>query len=67
MQYFTSINIIPHRFYVDNNEGELGIGYAIIIGSDLMVHIGHSANFRHQVIQLDVSVVLMKYPSGLIG
>ena len=33
---FSIRKIILHRFHIDNNEGESGIGYDMIIISDLM-------------------------------
>ena len=45
MPELTGSKIINHRFHVDNNEGELGIGYDMIIGSDLMVQLCLTADF----------------------
>ena len=42
--------IILHQFHVDNNEVDLGIGYNMIIGRDLMVHLGLLEDFKGQVI-----------------
>ena len=67
MPDFSSIKIINHRFHVDNNKGESGIGYDMIIGRDLMVKLGLTDSFKHQVLQWDGSTVHMKGPSGLIG
>ena len=67
MSEFSSRSIIPHRFHVDNNEGELGIGYDMIIGRNLMVQIGLSDDFKRQVLQRDGVTVPMKEPSGLLG
>ena len=36
MPEFSIRNIISHRFYVDNDEGESGIGYDMVIGRGLM-------------------------------
>ena len=52
--------IIDHLFHVKNNEGESGIGYDKIIGCDLMVQLGPSANFKREVLQLDGATVPMK-------
>ena len=60
MTEFSSINIISHRFHVDKNECESGIGYDMIIGYDLMVHIGLLCNFKRQVLQWDGATVSMK-------
>ena len=59
--------IINHQFHVDKNEGELGIGYDMIIGRDLMVQLGLTANFKRQVLQWDGATVHMKESSNLLG
>ena len=51
MLEFSIIKITLHHFHVDNNEGESGIGYDMIIGRDLMVQLGLSADFKFQVLQ----------------
>ena len=51
MPEFSSRKIINHRFHVDNDKGESGIGYDMIIGRDLMLHLDLKANFKCQVIQ----------------
>ena len=48
-------------------KGESGIGYAMIIGSDLLVQIGLLAEFKHQVLQWDGVTVPMKEHSGMLG
>ena len=50
MPEFSSITIINHRFYVDNGKGKSGIGYEMIIGRDLMVQLGLTANFKRQAL-----------------
>ena len=45
---FLGSKIINHRFHVDNNKDESGIGYAMIIGRDLMVQLGLTADFKRQ-------------------
>ena len=40
MLEFSIRKIIEHRFHVDNDKGELGIGYDMIIGCDLMLQLG---------------------------
>ena len=40
MTEFSIRNIILYCFHIDNNKGESGIGYDIIIGLDLMVQLG---------------------------
>ena len=67
MPEFYSSKIIFHRFYVDKNEGELEIGYEMIIGHELMVQLGLSDGFKRQVLEWDDATVTMKEPSGLIG
>ena len=51
MSEISSSNIILHQFHVDNNEGESGNGYGMIIGRNLMVKIVLSAEFNFQVLQ----------------
>ena len=45
MPEFSSSKIISHRFHVDNDKGELGIGYDMFIVRDLMLHLSLTANF----------------------
>ena len=37
---FSRRKITSHHFNIDNNEGESGIGYEMIIGCNLMVQLG---------------------------
>ena len=67
MPSFSSSKIILHHFYIDNNEGESGIGYDMIIGRDLMVQLGLLVDFKRQLLQWYGLTVPMKEPSGLIG
>ena len=60
MQDFSSSSIIEHRFHVDKNNGESGIGYDMIIGCKLMVQLGLMADFKRQVLQWDGATVPMK-------
>ena len=46
MTDFSSSKIRLNRFHVDKYEGELDIGYEIIIGRDLMLYIGPTDAFR---------------------
>ena len=62
----SSSKIINNRFHVDNKKGESGIGYDMIIGRDLMVQLGLTADFKCQVLQWDCDTVHMKEPSGLL-
>ena len=65
MQEFSSSKIILHRFHVDNNKGESGVGYNIIFGSGQMLQIELMANFKRQVLQWDSAAVSTKEPSSL--
>ena len=67
MLELSSSNIIEHCLCVNNNKGESGIGYDIIIGRDLMVQSGLSVDVKHQFLQWDGATVPMKEPSGLLG
>ena len=60
-------NRISHRFQVDNDEIKLGIGYAMIIGHDLMVKLGLLYDFKHKVLQWYGVTATTKESSGLIG
>ena len=51
MPKFSISKMILNHFHVDNNEGESVIGYGIIIGSNLMVKLGLSDDFKSQVLQ----------------
>ena len=48
MADFSISNIITHRFYIDKNEGESGIGYDMIIYRDLMVQLCMLDDFKSQ-------------------
>ena len=67
MPELSSRNIINHRFYVNNDKGESGIGYNMIICRDLIVQLGLADDFKHQVLQWDGATVHMKETSSLIG
>ena len=49
-----------HRFHVYNNTDRSGIFYDMIIGYDLMIHLGLMANFKHRFLQWDGVTVSMK-------
>ena len=51
MLEFSIRKIINHKFHVNNNKGESGIGYDMIIGYKLMVQLGLTDYFKHQVLQ----------------
>ena len=50
MMEFSSRKIIDHIFHVDNDNGESGIGYDIIIGCGLMVQLVLTDGFKRQVL-----------------
>ena len=50
MSEFSSSKIIDSHFHAKNDKFELGIGYEIIIGCDLILQLGLTANFKHQVL-----------------
>ena len=60
MPEFSSSKIITHCFHVDNDKGKSGIGCYMIIGRDLMVQLGLTANFKRQVLQWYGATVHMK-------
>ena len=60
MSELFSRNIILHWFYVDNDEGELGSRYHIIIGQELMVQLCLAAGFKLQVLAWNYAVLKMK-------
>ena len=66
MPEFSSRKISNHQFHVDNDEDESGIGYDMIIGCDLMVKLGLTADFKHQVLQWDGATLHMKEPINLL-
>ena len=67
MPYFSSSKIINHRLHVTNDKCESGIGYDMIIGRDLVVQIGPTANFKRQVLQWYGATIHMKEPSSFLG
>ena len=67
MTYFSIREIINHCFLVNNYKVESGIGYDMIIGSELMLHLGLKANFKCQFLQWDGTTVHMKEPHSLLG
>ena len=64
---FSIRKIINHRFHVNNDKVESGIRYDMIIGRDLMVHLGPTTDFKRQVLQWDGANLHMKEPSSLLG
>ena len=67
MPEFYGSKIINHRFHVDNNEGESGIGYDMIIGCDLVVQLGLTDEYKRQVLQWDGTNLHMKESRNLLG
>ena len=66
-EIFSSIKIILHQFNVDNNEVESLIGYDIIIGRDIMVHLVLRAGFKHEVLKLYGTSVSIHNPRSVLG
>ena len=66
MPDFSNSKIIEYHFHVKTYKGKLGIGYGMIIGRDLMVQLGLSADFKHQILQWHGVTLPMKEPSSLI-
>ena len=46
MPVFSRINVLTHRFHVDNARDDEGIVYDIIIGRGIMVQLGLKGNFN---------------------
>ena len=67
MLEFSNIKIINHHFRVKNDNGELGIGYDMIIGQEFMVQLGLTDNFNCQVLQWGSDTEHMKEPIDLLG
>ena len=67
MPDFSINKIILHRFHVDNNEGESGIGYAIIIVHNLMIQLVLTVKFKHQFLHWYSFAVPMKATGSMIG
>ena len=60
MTEFSSSKVINNRFHVHNDIGKSGIGSDMIIGCDLMVQLGLTADFKWQLLQCDGDTVHMK-------
>ena len=60
MQYFYIIRITTHRFHSENEEGDIGIGYDMIIVKYLMVKIWLIENLRHNILEWNENNVPMK-------
>ena len=66
MSEFSISKIIPHRFHVDNNECESGIGYDMMIGCELVVKLVIPDKYKFRVIQWNCVTVPIKEPSDII-
>ena len=66
MPQLSTGKIFNHSFLVDNNKGESGIGYDMIICRDLMVQLGLTAILKCQFLQWDGATVHMKEHKGLL-
>ena len=51
MPEFSISKIIYHRFHVDNDKGDSVIGCDMIIGRDLVVQLGLTADFKRQFLK----------------
>ena len=49
MPEFSRKNIILHQFHVDNNKGESGMGYGIIMGRNLLVQLYLMSDFKRKL------------------
>ena len=67
MPEFSGSKIFNHCFHVDNDKGESGKGYDMIIDRDLMVQLDLTAKFKQQVLQWDGDNVHMKESIKFIG
>ena len=67
MPEFSSSKIFNHRFHVDIDKGKSVMGYDMIIGRDLMVQLGLTADFKREVLQCNGATVHMKEPRILLG
>ena len=67
MPELSSSKINNHHFHVDNEKGDSDIGYDMIIGRDLMVQLGLTADFKRQLLQWVSATVHMKEPINLLG
>ena len=67
MTEFSGSKIINHRFHVDNDGGESGIGYDMIIRRDLMVQLVLTSDFKRQVLQWYGTTLHMKEFRNSIG
>ena len=61
-----SSKIINHCFHINNDKGELGIGYDRIIVHDLMVQLSQIADFKPEILQGYGEKLPMEEPIGLI-
>ena len=64
---FSTGKITFHRFNVDSNGGESGIGYDMIVFRELMVQLGLNENFKCQVIKWYDAALPIKEGNSLLG
>ena len=67
MTEFSISKIINHRFHVDNEKCEWGIGGDMIIVRDLMIQLGLTADFKRQFLKWNGATESMEEPSSLLG
>ena len=60
MPEFSCRNVVSHQFKIYNNECEVGIGYGMIMGRDIMSRLILLANFKWNTLERSGTVVLMK-------
>ena len=66
MPEFSISKIIEHHFHFNDDKGELGIGYDMIIDRYLITQLGLTTKFKCQILQWDGATVPMKEPIGLL-
>ena len=67
MPEVSSSKIILRHFHIDNNKGDFGIGYYMIIWYELMVQIGLIVYFKSQVLQWDGTALHIEQPKSLLA
>ena len=55
------IKIAPQYFCVDNDGGNQGVGYGMMIVIDLMLHLGLMTDFKPNIIEWNDTVVTINY------
>ena len=67
MPKLSNNKIINHHFHVDNDEGESGIGYDMIVCRYLMIQLGLTDKFKRQFLQWDGATANMKESRNFLG